>query len=194
MSVHLVLCHPLADSLNAHLAQHIEATLAARQCPVDRLDLYAHDFAPALTAQERRDYYDPIARKSDVADLQKRLGAAEHLILVFPTWWFAVPAMLKGWFERVWSPGIAFDQGTPIRPRLNRLKSILVVTTLGSPWWFDLLIARRPVRRSLKMGVFEACAPQARFAMLSLHGAENISAARLGRFEARLKRAIARLD
>ncbi|MCW5722384.1 MAG: NAD(P)H-dependent oxidoreductase [Devosia sp.] len=194
MSVHLVLSHPLADSLNAHLAGEVERAVLARGLVLDRLDLYATAFAPALTQEERRGYYEPIAMPSAVADLHNRLLAAEHLIVVFPTWWFAAPAMLKGWFERVWSPGIAFDQGTPIRPRLSGLKSILVITTLGSPWWFDLLIARRPVRRSLKMGVFEACAPQARFDMLSLYEAESIEPARLVRFEARIRRAVERLE
>lgn len=194
MSVHLVLCHPLADSLNARLAQQVERAVLARGLGLDRLDLYAADFAPALTAEERRAYYGAMAAPSEVAGLQRRLVAAEHLILVFPTWWFAAPAMLKGWFERVWSPGVAFEQGTPIRPLLTGLKSILVITTLGSPWWFDLLIARRPVRRTLKMGLFEACAPKARFDMLSLHSAESLDTARLARFEARIARAVARLD
>lgn len=194
MSVHLVLCHPLEDSLNAHLARQLQRAVLARGLELDTLDLYASNFPPALTAEERRAYYDTIPSPGELADLHRRLAAADHLILVFPTWWFAAPAMLKGWFERVWSPGVAFEQGTPIRPLLNNLKSILVVTTLGSPWWFDLLIARRPVRRTLEIGLFTACAPHARFTMLSLHSAENVDAARLARFEARLARAVARLD
>lgn len=191
MSVHLVLCHPLADSLNARLAAGIEKNIRARGLAVDTLDLYASGFDPALTLEERRAYYEPIRSQNSPADLQRRLVAAEHLVLVFPTWWFAPPAMLKGWFERVWSPDIAFSQGTPIRPLLTNLKSILVVTTLGSPWWFDTLIARQPVRQTLRTGLFTACAPQARFRMLSLHSAENIDASRLDRFEARIEKVVA---
>jgi NAD(P)H dehydrogenase (quinone) len=193
MSVHLVLCHPLADSLNAHLATTVEAAIAARGLSVDRLDLYASGFEPALTIEERRAYYGAIGPENSPSDLQQRLASAEHLVLVFPTWWFAPPAMLKGWFERVWAPGIAFEQGTPIRPLLGNLKSIVVVTTLGSPFWFDTIIARQPVKNTLRTGLFTACAPQAEFRMLSLHSAENVDAARLARFEARIDRAIARL-
>lgn len=192
MSVHLVLCHPLADSLNARLACAVEASVRSRNLPVDRLDLYASGFEPALTAEERRAYYGAIALQDSPADLQRRLASAEHLVLVFPTWWFAPPAMLKGWFERVWAPGIAFEQGTPIRPLLDNLKSILV-TTLGSPFWFDFAIARQPVRQTLRTGVFSACAPQAKFRMLSLHSAENVAPARLARFETRIEKAIAAL-
>ena len=190
MSVHLVLSHPLTGSLNARLACGIEANIRARGLAVDRLDLYASGFEPALTAEERRAYYGDIRPENSPTDLQRRLTDAQHLVLVFPTWWFAPPAMLKGWFERVWAPGIAFEQGTPIRPLLTNLKSILVVTTLGSPFWFDVAIARQPVKQTLRAGLFTSCAPQARFHMLSLHSAENVDAARLARFESRIAKTI----
>ncbi|WEJ33339.1 NAD(P)H-dependent oxidoreductase [Devosia sp. SD17-2] len=193
MSVHLVLSHPLTDSLNARLACGIEANIRARGLAVDRLDLYASGFEPALTAEERRAYYGAIRPGNSPTDLQRRLTDAQHLVLVFPTWWFAPPAMLKGWFERVWAPGIAFEQGTPIRPLLTNLKSILVVTTLGSPFWFDVAIARQPVKQTLRAGLFTSCAPQARFRMLSLHSAENVDAARVARFESRIAKTIATL-
>lgn len=193
MSVHLVLSHPLTDSLNARLACGIEANIRARGLAVDRLDLYASGFEPALTAEERRAYYGAIRPGNSPTDLQRRLTDAQHLVLVFPTWWFAPPAMLKGWFERVWAPGIAFEQGTPIRPLLTNLKSILVVTTLGSPFWFDVAIARQPVKQTLRAGLFTSCAPQARFRMLSLHSAENVDAARVARFESRVAKTIATL-
>ncbi|MBF0680538.1 MAG: NAD(P)H-dependent oxidoreductase [Devosia sp.] len=190
MSVHLVLSHPLTDSFNARLACGIEANIRARGLAVDRLDLYASGFEPALTAEERRAYYGDIRPENSPTDLQRRLTDAQHLVLVFSTWWFAPPAMLKGWFERVWAPGIAFEQGTPIRPLLTNLKSILVVTTLGSPFWFDVAIARQPVKQTLRAGLFTSCAPQARFRMLSLHSAENVDAARLARFESRIAKTI----
>lgn len=192
MSVHLVLAHPLADSLNAHLAGRIEAALAEMGVGVDRLDLYGEGFQPCLTPDERAHHYGEPQPGADVLALQERLGAADHLVLVFPTWWFSFPAILKGWFDRVWGPGFAFDQGTPITPRLTGLKSVLVVTTLGSPWWIDLALLW-PVRRVLKTALVGACAPQAQFEMLSLHAAEELEPARLGRFERKLAGAVARL-
>lgn len=193
MSVHLVLAHPLGNSLNAHLAQQIETILSARGVAVDRLDLYAEDFDPRLSARERAHHYNDPQPSADVLALQARLRSAEHLVLVFPTWWFSLPSILKGWFDRVWSPGFAFDQGTPITPRLTHLKSVLVVTTLGSPWWIDWLVMRRPGHRVLKTGLVFACAPQARFDMLSLYGAEDVSPARLAKFSAKLETAVGRM-
>jgi len=192
MSVHLVLAHPLADSLNARLAGRAAQACAEAGQAVDRLDLYAEGFAPALTVEERTNHYGTPRPGADARALQARLGAAEHLVLVFPTWWFAMPATLKGWFDRVWGPGFAFDHGTPIRPRLTHLRSVTIVTTLGSPWWIDTLVMRRPVRRVLGTAIVGACAPQARFAMLSLYAAETVTQDRLARFEAAMERTIAR--
>lgn len=193
MSVHLVLAHPLGDSLNAHLAGRIAKRLGELGQSVDQLDLYAEDFAPSLTAHERAHHYVDPQPGADVLALRARLAAAEHLVIVTPTWWFSLPAILKGWFDRVWGPGFAFEQGTPIKPRLTHLKSVLVVTTLGSPWWIDWLVMRRPVRRVLKIALVGACAPQARFEMLSLYGAEEITSERLGTFCERMDAAVTRM-
>ncbi|KKC37924.1 NAD(P)H dehydrogenase [Devosia epidermidihirudinis] len=189
----LVLAHPLNDSLCAHLARQAEAALRARGIAVDVLDLYAEGFAPALTADERRAYYATPQPDAAITALQARLAAADTLVLVFPIWWFSMPAMLKGWFDRVWLPGFAFSSGTPIQPLLTGLKSCLAITTLGSPWWVDLLVMRRPVRRVLKTALLGACAPQARFAMLSLPAAEATDAARAKSFVSRIQAAVARL-
>jgi NAD(P)H dehydrogenase (quinone) len=193
MVVHLVLAHPLDKSLNAHLADRIEASLHAHGETVDRLDLYAEGFAPCLTPEERAHHYADPRPGADARMLQARLRAADHLVIVTPTWWFSLPAILKGWVDRVWGPGFAFEQGTPIQPRLTHLKSVLVVTTLGSPWWIDWLVMRRPLRRVLKTALIGACAPQARFDMLSLYAAEDLTPARLSRFVIRVNRALTRL-
>ena len=194
MRVHLVQCHPLPDSLNAHLGESAAQMLTASGHEVDRLDLYAHGFSPVMTAAERQAYYGTPVTPPDIAPLQERLAAAEHLVLVFPTWWFSLPAMLKGWFDRVWSPGFAYDHGTPIRPKLTEIKSVTVITTLGSPWWIDKLVMHQPVRKVLKTALIGACAPQARVTMLALHEAESVDAKRLAAFEAKIARALGALD
>jgi len=189
----VVLAHPLSDSLCAHLTRQAVDALKARGADVDVLDLYAEDFQPALTAAERRLHYATPEPNPDIVALQRRLAAAEMLVLVFPTWWFSMPAVLKGWFDRVWAPKFAFEHGTPIKPLLTGLKSCLVVTTLGSPWWIDMIVMRQPVKRVLKTGLIFACAPQARFDMLSFHAAETADARQVGGFVARMTKAIGRL-
>jgi putative NADPH-quinone reductase len=160
---------------------------------VVREDLYAQGFAPALTATERASYYGPGYDRAAVAGEVARLLEAEALVLVFPTWWFGFPAILKGWFDRVWGPGIAYDHADDlgrIRPRLARLRRVLAVTTLGSPAWVDWLVLRRPVRRVLKTALLGTCAPGARFDMLSLYKAEKAAPQAVAAFAERVARAI----
>ncbi|WP_442866023.1 NAD(P)H-dependent oxidoreductase [Aminobacter sp. HY435] len=187
----VVLAHPLAESLNRHFAEVAAAELTAAGHKVTLLDLYQSEFDPRLTSAERNSYY---SERFDAAALNAQAAAlreAEVLVLVFPTWWFGLPAMLKGWIDRVFSPGIAFDHGKdygPIRPLLYKLHHVVAITTLGSPWWVDRLVMRRPVRRILKWGVFGACAPKARFAMLSFYAAEKPQPVRVMRFVGEIRR------
>ena len=189
----VVLAHPLSDSLCAHLAHEATDALRARGATVDVLDLYAEQFQPSLTEAERRLHYTTPEPGPDIVALQQRLAAADILVLVFPTWWFSLPAILKGWFDRVWAPKFAFEHGTPIKPLLTELNSCLVVTTLGSPWWIDWLVMRQPVQRVLRTGLVFACAPQAKFDMLSFHAAETADAARVDGFVRKMRQAIGRL-
>jgi putative NADPH-quinone reductase len=113
---------------------------------------------------------------------------------LFPTWWFGFPAVLKGWFDRVWAPGIAYDHAPdfgPIKPRLKKLKRVLVVTTLGAPWWVDRLIMRQPIKKIFKIALLSTCAPGCRFDMLSLYKSENLSSDKVTRFTARIEKLLA---
>lgn len=189
----LVIAHPLPKSLCAHLAGRAEAALRAAGHEVTREDLYASGFDPVLSRDERRVYYAPDYAATAVAEQVARLREAEALVLVFPTWWFAFPAMLKGWFDRVWAPGVAYDHAADlgaIRPRLDNLRRVLAVTTLGAPGWVDWLIMRRLVRRVLKTAILGTCAPRARFEMLSLYRAEKTTPADIEAFAARIHRVI----
>lgn len=188
----VVLTHPLADSLNARLAATVRETLAAAGHQVDLLDLYAADYDPRLTADERRRFgkAEPSPLDGDHARL---LADTQMIVLVFPTWWFGMPAILKGWIDRTFAPGIAYHddgKGGPIRPGLDRLRHFVVVTTLGSPWWLARMVMREPLRRTLSLGLVRACAPQASFRMLSLYSAETVGEARIAAFEARIRKAL----
>ena len=190
----LVSCHPLADSLCNHLVDRVKQGFAGHPIEVEYFDLYDSGFAAPLTAAERRCYFagefDAAALGAEIAALQR----AEILVLVFPTWWFGMPALLKGWFDRVWAPGVAFahptEPGGRITAKLDRLRHCLVVTTLGSPWWFDRLIMWRPLRRILEKALIGTCAPGARFDMLSLYNAMALEQPRLDRFLARIDDAV----
>ncbi len=110
----LVHAHPLSGSFSAALANAAAAGLEHAGHEVDRLALYDDQGRPALqpclTAEERAGYMarDPYpAPADDTRALVHRLQRADALVLVYPTWWFNLPAVLKGWVDRTFLPGVA---------------------------------------------------------------------------------------
>lgn len=191
----VVIAHPVPDSLCQALARRVVAALAAAGHDVMVEDLSGNGFAPALTRAERQGYYQPPCDQSAVQPQVERLLAAEALVLVFPTWWFGFPAILKGWFDRVWLPGVAYDHADdlgPIRPRLLGLRRALAVTSLGAPGWVDRLLMRQPVKRVLKTALLGTCAPKCRLEMLSLYKAERLTPPQVEAFARRVEQALAR--
>jgi len=89
------------------------------------------------------------------ASFSAALEAAEGLVLVYPTWWYGLPAVLKGWFDRTWQPGVAFtiEEGAFRTHQLPRLRRFAAVTTYGSPRLFIEWIVGDPARRQLMRGL-----------------------------------------
>lgn len=191
----VVIAHPLSNSLCHAMARASIDALTAAGHEVEIEDLYQAQYSPLLTFSERESYYHSPFDTFHVQPQIKRLLSADALILVFPTWWFGFPAILKGWFDRVWAPGVAYDHANdlgPIKPRLHNLRRTLAVTSLGSPWWVDYLVLRRPVRRVLKTALLGTCAPSCQFEMLSLYKAESLADLQVQEFCLRIQNAIAR--
>ena len=191
----VVVAHPLRDSLCHTLAARAADSLRAAGHEVLIEDLYAGGFGAALSVAERAGYYGERYDSTAVQAEVERLRAAEAPVLCFPTWWFGFPAILKGWFDRVWGPGIAYDHAGDlglIKARLPGLRKVLAVTSLGSPWWVDRFVLRRPVRRVLKTAILGTCAPACDFEMLSLYKAERLDAVRVEHFATRVVKALAR--
>ena len=156
MRVLLVFCHPRADSFSAALRDAAREALQGHA--VEERDLYAEGFDPLVGAEALGRYMDFSANRqgleADIAQLQR----AEALLLVYPTWWYGMPALLKGWFDRVWVPGVTFTLSAgAIQPALTNIRRIGVVTTYGSPLWL-LLWLGWPDRRVIGGGIRRLCA------------------------------------
>jgi NAD(P)H dehydrogenase (quinone) len=144
--VHYVFCHPLPESFHAAIRDQALAGLKQAGHTVDLCDLYAENFDPVLSPDERRAYHDVPRNQAGVEGYVRRLRAADALICQFPVWSFGPPAMLKGWMDRLLMPGVAFDLSNPnsVEPLLQNLKRIAGITTYGRPWWNALLVGNPP--------------------------------------------------
>jgi NAD(P)H dehydrogenase (quinone) len=187
----LVVAHPLDDSFAKAAAARVRATLERRGFIVDLIDLYADDFDPRLTQAERRGYFATPYDDGAVADYAERLKLAQKLVFVFPQWWFNMPAILKGFFDRVFAPGVAFDHapGGGLITRLGAVEAIFVVSSTGAPWWVARLYMGDPVRRQIGRGVRTVLSPKARFRMYTLHDMDKLTPARANAFLDRIERA-----
>ena len=140
MRVMVIFAHPLDDSYNGAIHRTIVTALRESGHEVDDCDLYAEGFNPVLSADERRNYHDEAVNQAPVAGYVQRLRSAEALIFCHPTWCFGLPAILKGFLDRVMMPGVSFtlDDGK-VRPALTHIKYLAAVVTYGRPrymvWW-----------------------------------------------------------
>jgi putative NADPH-quinone reductase len=155
MRVLYLYCHPLPESFHAAIRTHALDGLKAAGHEVDVLDLYAEKFDPVLSEDARRHYHDVSRNPAGLEGYVRRLTSAEALIVQFPVWCFGMPAMLKGFFDRMIMPGVAFDMSDPARvePMLGNLKHLAGIVTYGRPRWTAIAMGdppRRIVKRYLR--------------------------------------------
>ncbi len=157
MQVVVVLAHPNADSFNHAIAQTACTALREQGHIVDLLDLYAIGFRAAMSAEERAAYHgEHPALEPMVASHGELLRHAEALVFVYPTWWSGLPAILKGWFERVFVPGVGFvfNAKGKVRPGLTQVRHLVGISTYGSPWPYVKFVndnGRRTIARTLRI-------------------------------------------
>ncbi len=107
----LVVAHHRAGSLTAHIADRARVRLEKDGRTVDVLDLHAEDFDPRMTVADEPDWGDRDKTYSaEVRAHMRRIDAADLIVVVFPVWWYGLPAVLKGWIDRVWNYGFAYGR------------------------------------------------------------------------------------
>ena len=188
--------HPVPESFNTALCKAAVETARAKGHEVRLIDLYAEGFNPVMSTEERRAYHDDGPPPPDVAPHIAALQWAEGLIFVYPTWWYAQPAMLKGWMDRVWRPGVTFSVPTPsepMRPALTQVRLIGVITTLGSPWWFWTFLIGAPGRRMILRGLRFCTARRTKTFWLGLHEMDTQDAPARARYLNRVRARIERI-
>ena len=196
MRIQVVHCHPLPSSYNHALFEAIVEALTKNGHEVVATDLYRERFQPAMTEHERATYMQESYDRSAVAEYCKILKSVDGLILCFPHWWFSMPAVLKGWVDRVWGPGIAFHYSAKdrhLQPGLRNIKLFGVVTSYGSPWWVVTLFAGNAGKKVLMRGMKPLCARDARTFYMAQYDMDHASEAARHAFLDKVRRRIAQI-
>jgi putative NADPH-quinone reductase len=163
----VIYCHPHAGSFTAAVRDTVLDKLGAAGAEIRLRDLYADGFQPLLTEGEWQGYLDCPTNRAPVAQGCDDLQWCDTLIFVYPTWWYGLPAMLKGWLDRVMLPDVAFlmpdGVNKTIRPGLTHITRLGVFTTCGASRWLTFFVGA-PGKRTLMRGVRLLCAKGCRTA------------------------------
>jgi NAD(P)H dehydrogenase (quinone) len=151
----LVNGHPRVESLcGALAASYAEAAREAGH-ELRTLTLAALSFDPVLHGGFKAEQPLEPALQQAQADITW----ADHLVFVYPVWWAAPPALLKGFVDRALLPGFAFKyrQGSSLWDKLLTGKTGRLIVTADSPGWYLRLVTGNPAVKSMKRGVLEFC-------------------------------------
>jgi NAD(P)H dehydrogenase (quinone) len=165
----VLFAHPVETSFNAALHRTTVAALKEAGYEVDDCDLYAEGFNPVLSRQERLDYHDETICTLPVQGYVDRLRAAEALILSTPVWNYGYPAILKGFLDRVFLPGVSFRMvDGKAAPALQHIRKIAAVTTYGGTR-LRTIVMGDPPRKIFKRMLRASVHPLAKAKYLALY-------------------------
>lgn len=160
MKTLIVTAHPDPNSLTHNLARRLEQALLPRS--VEIADLAAEDFDPRFTLADRHTYKVGADFAPDVASEQKRIDRADHLVLVFPVYWWSMPALMKGWIDRVFVNGWAFEINAEsgIKRKLETLTIHLIPIAGDDAGVYDRHGYEQALRTQIEHGIVDYCGSQ----------------------------------
>src|SRR6185312_15664304 len=148
MRVLVVHAHPVETSFSRSLFKAVVEVLAAGGHTVDGLNLYDEKFDAALSRAERIRYEDVPGNITPELEIHvERLRAANAIVFVHPVWNYGYPAILKGYFDRVFLPGVSFVlEDGEVKPNLRNIRKAAFVTTYSGDRWRTRLMGDPPRR------------------------------------------------
>ena len=190
MRVLVLYAHPVETSYVAALHRVVVERLAAAGHAVDDCDLYAEGFEPVLSRAERIGYHAVPDNRAPVDGYVRRLLDAEALVIVHPVWNFGHPAILKGFVDRIFLPGVSFRiENGRVRPNLHNVGKLAVVATYGADRLRAFLAGDPPRRLATRM-LRATIRPGAPVRYLAHYDMNRSTAATRARFLARVDTAM----
>lgn len=192
MRIVLLFDHPYLESYCAAMMEAVRAGAEAGGHELEIIDLYREGFAPVMRVDELEGYAHGHTEDPKVTEYQKKLEEADHLVFIFPVWWQVMPALTKGFLDRVLLPPWAFEETEGIVPRgkLTHL-SATVLTTMGFPHWYYRLHFSNAIAGALLRGSLRFVGIK-RYRWINLGNVARISDERRRKHLERIRRRFAR--
>lgn len=147
--------HPDKASYNYALAAAYRAGAEKSQADIRQINIADLDFNPSL----QQGYRQRTELEPDLRQALEEIQAADHLVWVFPMWWYSLPAIMKGFIDRTFLPKITyeFEPDKTLPKKLLKGKTSRIIITADAPNWYNRLIMKSPAIRQLKKGTLEFC-------------------------------------
>lgn len=158
MKVVIVFNHPYEQSYCNAILDAVTKGLQRAQHEVDLIHLDNDGFNPVMSKADLKAFVEHKPIDPQVIDYNQRIAAADHLIFIFPIWWDLMPAMTKGFIDRVLYPGVVYDhhpRGFGLIPLLKKLKGVTIITTMNKPRIMYSLLIGNLIRKALLRSVFK---------------------------------------
>jgi NAD(P)H dehydrogenase (quinone) len=147
--------HPDKESFNFGLAEAYKKGALSKGADVKEIIVRDLNFTPNL----QYGYRKRTELEADLLDAQQKIKWADHLVWIYPVWWGSYPAILKGFIDRVFLPGFAFQkrENSVWWDKLLTHKTARIISTLDQPAWYYWLIYRQPSNNAMKKLTLEFC-------------------------------------
>ncbi len=147
--------HPDKQSYNHAIAKAYQKGARRTDAVVNLINICELDFNPNLEfGYRKRTNLEP-----DLLNAIEEIKKAKHIVWVFPMWWYSYPAVMKGFIDRIFLPGIAFEpiEGKALPKKLLKGKSSRIIITADTPQWYHYLFMKSPAINQFKKGTLEFC-------------------------------------
>lgn len=147
--------HPDKESFNEGLAQAYQQGAIKGGADVQTINIGELDFNPNL----QYGYRKRTGLEPDLQQAIEQIKWCDHMVWVHPLWWYSYPAIMKGFIDRVFLPGITFKpiEGKPFPEKLLKGKTARIICTADTPGWYNKLFMKNPAVNQLKKGTLEFC-------------------------------------
>ncbi|WP_348799935.1 NAD(P)H-dependent oxidoreductase [Flavobacterium adhaerens] len=147
--------HPNSSSFSFAIAESYRKGALEANANVDTITISELNFNPNLA----HGYQKRMALEPDLVEAWEKIEKANHLVWIHPVWWAGLPAITKGFIDRLFLPGMAFRyrENSVWWDKLLKGKSAHIITTLDQPSWYYRLVYGRPSVNQLKKGVLQFC-------------------------------------
>ncbi|MFT3752146.1 MAG: NAD(P)H-dependent oxidoreductase [Paludibacter sp.] len=147
--------NPEKNSYNYALSQSYSEGAKNSKAEISTINISELQFNPNLAhGYQKRTELEP-----DLQDAIEKIKNTDHIVWFFPMWWYSCPAIMKGFIDRTFLPGITFQpvEGRPLPEKLLKGKSARLIITADSPSWFNKLFMKSPAINQIKRGTLQFC-------------------------------------